>query len=377
MILKPDCRHFPGDRPCSFNKSEGVMCDSCPHYEVASIRILIIKLDAVGDVLRTTAILHGLTERYRGSEISWVTRQSALPLFENNTLVHRVLAYESTEAVLHCSEESFDLAINLDAARESAVLASHVKAKEKLGFGLDARGHVVPFNEEAIGWLEMGAFDQKKKQNTRSYQDLMLEICRLKPSTKDIVLVLSDREMEFARAFTRNRALNRNVPCVGMNTGASPRWQYKQWSLEGFEELLSTVLKETNWTVLLYGGPYEAERNRKLASIDPTRIIDTGSQNSLREFFALITPSDVFFTGDTLALHAATALGKKVVAYFGPTSATEIDSYNGQVVKIQSDLECLVCYKPRCDFNPNCMNSLTSEHMFTALQSAVRSLPKS
>ena len=80
---------------------------------------------------------------------------------------------------------------------------------------------------------------------------------------------------------------------------------------------------------------------------------------------------NVFLTGDTLALHVATALGKKVVAYFGPTSAAEIDAYEKQVVKVQADLDCLVCYKTRCDFNPNCMNSLTSEHMFSMLESAI------
>jgi ADP-heptose:LPS heptosyltransferase len=377
MILKPDCKHFPGDRPCTFNKNEGLMCDDCPHYEVISTKILIIKLDAVGDVLRTTAILHGLKAKHDNSQITWVTRQEALPLFENNRLVDRVLSYESTEAILYCTVEEYDLVINLDTARDSAVLASRVKAKEKLGYGLDARGHILPFNEEAIDWLEMGAFDQKKKQNVRSYQDLMLEICLVKTTKKDIILSLSEHEREFAAEFSRHKSLKRNATNVGFNTGASPRWQYKQWTLDGFKRLIEIVLKKTDWTILLYGGPDEVDRNKQLSSINTTRVINTGSDNSLRQFFALVTLSDVFLTGDTLALHVATALGKKVVAYFGPTSAAEIDSYGGQIVKVQSDLDCLVCYKPRCDFNPNCMNSLTPDHMFSALQSAVKSLSRS
>jgi heptosyltransferase-2 len=377
MILKLDCKHFPGDRPCTFNKNEGLMCNDCPHYEMTSTRILIIKLDAVGDVLRTTSILHGLRAKYDSSEITWITRHVAVPLFENNRLVDRVLSYELTEAILYCTVEEYDLVINLDSARDSAVLASRVKAKEKLGYGLDVRGHVVPFNEEAVTWLEMGAFDQKKKQNARSFQELMLEICRIKGMKKDIVLSLSDQERAFAADFSRRKSLNRNSICLGINTGASPRWQYKQWTLEGFKGLVSLILKKTDWTILLYGGPHEVERNRDLSSINTTRVFDTGSDNSLRQFFALVTLSDVFFTGDTLALHVATALGKKVVAYFGPTSAAEIDSYDGQIVKVQSDLDCLVCYKPRCDFNPNCMNSLNPDHMFSALQSAVKSLLRS
>jgi ADP-heptose:LPS heptosyltransferase len=352
------------------------MCDNCPHYEVTSTKILIIKLDAVGDVLRTTAILHGLREKNANSEITWITRQAALPLFENNRLVDRVLSYESTEAILYATVEEYDVVINLDSAGESAVLASRVKGKEKFGYGLDVRGHVVPFNDEAIPWLEMGAFDQRKKQNSRSYQDLMLEICRIKTSKKNIVLSLSEQERGFAAEFSRRVSLNRNKTVIGINTGASPRWQYKEWTLEGFNALINTVLQKTDWTVLLYGGPHETDRNKELSSINVKRVINTGSNNSLRQFFALVTLSDVFLTGDTLALHVATALGKKVVAYFGPTSAAEIDSYEGQIIKVQSDLDCLVCYKPRCDFNPNCMNSLTPDHMFSVLQSAVKGLPR-
>jgi len=349
------------------------MCNDCPHYEVNTTRILIIKLDAVGDVLRTTAILHGLKATYDNAEITWVTRQSALPLFENNRLVDRVVAYESTEAVLYCTVEEYDLVFNLDTAKDSAVLAARAKGREKRGYGLDTRGHIVPFNEEAIEWLEMGAFDQRKKNNVRSYQDLMLEICGIKTTKKNIVLSLSDQERAFASEFSLRHFPDRKTVRVGINTGASPRWQYKQWTLEGFRSLVDMILQKTDWTILLYGGPHEAERNKDLSSKSTDRVINTGSDNSLRHFFALVTLSDVFLTGDTLALHAATALGKKVVAYFGPTSASEIDTYGGQIVKVQSDLDCLVCYKPRCDFNPNCMNSLTPDRMFFALQSAVKS----
>ena len=55
MILQPDCRHFPGDRPCRFNKESGQMCDGRPHYATASRHILIIKLAALGDAVELQA----------------------------------------------------------------------------------------------------------------------------------------------------------------------------------------------------------------------------------------------------------------------------------------------------------------------------------
>lgn len=349
-----------------------MMCDDCPHFEPPTQRILIVKLDAAGDVLRTTCILHGLHERYPGCEITWITRKSAMPMFDHNPLVHRVLAYESTEAVLHAMVETFDVLISPDAARESAVLASAAKADTKIGFGLDARGDVFAFNPEAEAWLEMGAFDQRKKENTRSYQDIMLGICGLRTTKKDIVLTLSDEERAFAEDFAAKHRLDCAKPVIGLNTGASGRWQYKQWTLEGFEGLIRALIEGTDATILLYGGPLEQERNERLRTLHPSRVIDTGTSNTLREFFALVTLSDIFVTGDTLALHVATALGRKVVAYFGPTSAAEIDSYDDRIVKVQSDLDCLVCYKPRCDFEPNCMNSIAVETMVRAVEGKMK-----
>jgi ADP-heptose:LPS heptosyltransferase len=153
-----------------------------------------------------------------------------------------------------------------------------------------------------------------------------------------------------------------------MNTGASDRWQFKQWTIEGFEKLIKLLLERTDATILLYGGPSEKERNERLSKLHPKRVVNTGVDNSLRQFFALVTLSNVFLTGDTLALHVATALKKKVIAFFGPTSAAEIDSYDGQIVKMQANLDCLVCYKLRCDFNPNCMNSITPEQIFSLIK---------
>ena len=57
IIYHPDCRHFRGDIPCLPNKREGVRCDGCPYYEPLEENVLIIKLGAAGDVIRTTPIL--------------------------------------------------------------------------------------------------------------------------------------------------------------------------------------------------------------------------------------------------------------------------------------------------------------------------------
>ena len=63
-----DCRFFVGDRPCTWHKSTGALCP-CDHYQKIEERVLIIKLDAMGDVYSTTS---RLLKPPRAS-ITWIT----------------------------------------------------------------------------------------------------------------------------------------------------------------------------------------------------------------------------------------------------------------------------------------------------------------
>jgi len=64
-------------------------------------------------------------------------------------------------------------------------------------------------------------------------------------------------------------------------------------------------------------------------------LVDTGCDNGLLEFAALVDRLDVLITSDSLALHMANARTVPVLAFFAPTSAAEIDLY-GRGAKVQS-----------------------------------------
>jgi len=68
--IKTDCRYFKGHIPCSPNKKYGVDCNSCDYYDKTDGRILIIKLGAAGDVIRTTPLLFPISQQYPNAKIS-------------------------------------------------------------------------------------------------------------------------------------------------------------------------------------------------------------------------------------------------------------------------------------------------------------------
>jgi ADP-heptose:LPS heptosyltransferase len=363
-----DCKFFIGDRPCFFHKQTGVLC-TCDHYEKVEERLLIIKLDAMGDVLRSTALLPPLAEVHPRAAITWITRKESVPLLQRNPFIAEVLEL-GPEAMVHLQTRTFDRVINLDASKISAALAAAARSNRKDGFVLDPRGFVQPTNEAARRWLEAGVFDDIKRAGTATYQDRMAEILGLADRQHRYVFELSDEERGRAKAHLASLGLDSRRPVIGLNTGAGGRWPLKQWREEGYVELVARLARREDVQFVLLGGPGERDRNERLKAASAVPLLDPGCENPVRHFAALLSHCDLAVTGDTLAMHLALALGKRTVVLFGPTSAAEIDLYSlGE--KVVPKMECLSCYKTSCDFVPNCMDLISTEMVEAA---AVRQL---
>ena len=371
MIVHFDCRHFRGDRPCGPHKREGVHCEGCPFHDPLRFRILVVKLDAVGDVLRTTCILPGLRATHPDARIDWITREDAAPVFHGNPLLDRLIPYPGT-AWSDILANEYDMVINLDTSPESARIGTLARAGKRIGFGFDPRGHVFPWNKEAMDWFEMGLFDDVKIRNRKTYQQIALEICGLEGQDRPIHLYLGEAEKKWSRDWAERKGLVRDRQVIGLNTGAGKRWGRKKWTEEGFVELVRLLRSSPKAganppQILLLGGPEEEDRNRRIVDRVGEHVFDAGTGHELREFFSLVDLCDLLVTGDTMALHVAVALGKKVVALFGPTSAAEIELY-GRGRKITSDAPCVGCYRTSCDVTPTCMERISAEEVFRTVQ---------
>jgi ADP-heptose:LPS heptosyltransferase len=370
MLVRTDCRHFLGDRPCRPHKLEGVKCDGCHHYQRKGERILIVKLDAVGDVLRTTCVLDALHEAYPLCHVEWLTMENAAELLDNNRLVAQVHCFPGT-ALMELLTRRYDIVINLDNSPRSCQLATLAQGRRKLGFGFNPDGHIEPLSDAARVWFEMGLFDDVKRRNKRTYQEIALEVCGLPTQSRDLHLHLSAEERAWARSCAARWGIDVHAPVVGLNTGCGARWPHKKWTEDGYVTLIGMLHEhggrlEQTPHVLLLGGPEERERNARILERAGHPVVDTGCDHTLRRFCSLVELCDVVVTGDTLALHAAAALRKRVVAIFGPTSVAEIDLY-GRGIKLVSDAPCVGGYRTECDERPTCMERIAPQQVFDAV----------
>lgn len=367
-----DCRFFLGDRPCIWHKREGVVC-TCERYQPIRERVLVIKLDAMGDVLRTTSLLPPLAAAHPGAAITWVTRAESVPLLENNPYLTEIVTY-GIDTLVHLGARRFDRVINMDAGKISAGLATLARGTRTDGFVLHELGHVVATNPAAQAWLETGINDHLKRAGMRTYQQWMRDILGVPDVPDAYVLDLGAEECAAGRQHLADLGVDFTRPIVGLNTGAGGRWELKQWREDGFLELMARLGREMGAQFVLLGGPGERDRNARLQRKAVVPVIDPGCTNPVRHFAALTGCCDVVVTGDTLAMHIALALGRRTVVLFGPTSAPEIELY-GLGEKVVPDMTCLSCYKMTCDFVPNCMDLISVDMVASAVRRQLAAVP--
>lgn len=367
--LKTDCRHVRWDRPCTPHKKRDKVCQTCDEYERVQHRVLVVKLAATGDVLRTTAFLPAIHEQWPGARVTWVTRKSAAGLFDGNPLVDEVLVTDDAITAARLATEEFDVVLCPDADPDAAVLAAMAKGKERRGYVRDEQGRIVPLCEGAARWLQMGLSDKSKKANTETYQSLVAEVLGFtKDQVREPILEPSESEAADASAFVAALDAPAGKPLIGINTGAGGRWLYKQWTKEHQQTFLK-LCNDAGLAVLLLGGPEEVQRHKDLlAFAEGMPVYDGGNDNSYGRFAALIDACSVVVTSDSLAVHVTAARKKPAVVLFGPTSSAEIELY-GRGTKITPEgLDCLCCYLPKCDKQPHCQALIAPETVLQAVQ---------
>jgi len=364
-MLKPDCRHFRGEKPCRFRR----LCGGCPHFEPFHSRILVIKCRAQGDVLRTTPILPALKKKYPLSHLTWLVDEESRDLLQHNPCIDRLYVY-ALENILPLLGEKFDLLISLDKEPGLTALAVRVEAARKLGFGMNEKGNLTVFNPASEYAWRLGVDDELKFfHNKKTYQEIVHEIAEVPYQRDEYVFVLPEEARARADAFFRRRRISGTRLGVGLNTGAGTKFETKQWPPAYYIELISLLQRRLRAAVFLLGGRREREMNQAIARRSRAAVYDTGSENSLLEFAGFISRMDLVVCSDTLGMHIAIALKKKVVALFGPTCPQEIDLY-GRGVKLFAAVSCAPCYRKTCP-DGKCMKEITPAGVFEEIRKLV------
>src|SRR5438477_6962090 len=260
------------------------------------MNVLILKLGATGDVVRTTPLLHRIS-----GEITWVTAANNTVLLEGLQRNRRVFSWEERGQV---SDKHYDLTINLEDTLDVADFLKTVKCGEVFGAYGDSNGSL-QYTENARHWFDLSLIsfygreqaDRLKFLNRRSYQEMIFD-----------GLGLQFRGEEYLLPGPIETGLEGDVAIA---TEAGHVWPMKKWA---YYSDLKQELEEEGLTV----------------NVLPKR-------SSLLEHLADVQNHRCLVSGDSLPMHLALGTRTRCVTLFTCTSPWEIYDYGIQT-KIVSPL---------------------------------------
>ncbi len=354
-IRIPDCRNFTGYKPCF----PDTQCyKECVNKSPIGKKILIINLDAMGAVLQTTATLPAIKRKYPVSHISWITLKNAYRLLENNPLIDAAFVWEP-ESWLILQNVEFDVIYSTDKSRRSCAFANSIRAKEKVGFGLNKNGVIVPLNKEAEYSYLLGLDDNLKFRVNRKYgTEILQESMKLKFRRDEYILNLSDQEKDFCERYKKETGLNGGECIVGFNTGCSYLYPNKKMTVEQHVMLIERLWRVEGLRLVLLGGPEDTERNAEIVRRTGKKVVSTPTTEGIRRGICYENICDVIISGDSFGMHVAIGLRKYVIAWFGLSCWSEIDLYERGIKLTPEGLQCAPCWKKVCPYNLECIQMI-------------------
>ena len=353
---KSDCKYFRGHIPCNPHKTKGYHCEDCPDYCQEQGKILIIKLGAIGDVIRTTPLLEKFRLEYPGYSIWWLTlTPEVVP-----SSVEKVLKF-GPEALLVLQATEFDILVNLDKDDYACALTKMIKSDRKIGYTL-INGKPAPIDSASRDKFITGLFDDVNQSNKKNYMEEIFEIMGWKFKGQEYVIEF-DESAEWD-------IQSKGKKIIGLNTGCGARWTSRLWKDDYWVELIRKIQSEGFYPLLL-GGPQEDDKNRYYAE-------QTGAEYlgyfPLPVFISLMNQCDVIVSAVTMGMHIAIALRKQLVLMNNIFNPNEFELYGrGEIVMPQK--ECTCFFSPKCKNNEYfCLDSLTPDMMMDAVKRRVDAL---
>jgi heptosyltransferase-2 len=277
------------------------------------------KVSSLGDVMRTTVLLHA----FRDCRVTWYTDESAYPLLRNNPYIDRILFFNLT-TILQLQVERFDIVINLEKVPGICALTESIHAWAKYGFRYDPVSGDVCSYEGSHEALRIYTDITNKRHAAKNWQEVLYEMVGKKWNGEEYVLGYIPKSDV--------------IYDVGLNYRVGTKWPNKVWDKENWDGLYY-LLKSKGYKVAWQAGT-----------------------NNIDHYMEWINSCRVIVTHDSLGLHLAIGLKKRVVALFGPTCSHEAYLYSlGTSIVPEGIYDCVPCLNPTCSKETVCMSTISVE----------------
>jgi lipopolysaccharide heptosyltransferase II len=342
-------------------------------------KILVIRIDGLGDVVMSTPAFKALRDIFSDAHITLLAAGLSKELVEVMPTFDEVIYFDAPwiakekkgkfrklfSTVKRLRKKKIDLAIDLRGDFRNIILMYVLSAKYRLGFDITGCNflltHIVPCGDNhhpvTICLSSIKYLSQKDK------------------GEHSLSLWITKKDREYAENLLENCGIDyvgNGDLVVIVHPGA--KWYGRWWMPEGYAQIADRLIYEYEAKVILSGNSTDIEITQHIANLMKHRPVITAGKTSLRQFLALLEKSNLFIGVDSGPMHMAAGMGIKIVALFGPARPEAVGPWgNGHIVITkQDDFPCSPCAQTICKMpNNSCMHAITVEDVWEAVEQQV------
>ena len=291
-------------------------------------RVLVIKLQHLGDVLLTSPVFSALKQQHPHLEIDALIYADTTAMLDGNPNINTIFTIDRTwkqstrlklsqEWQLFCALKSkgYQLIIGLTDQMRAAWLTRLLRP-------LYSVAEKYPHKRGKF-WRNSFSHLYSQPKTPHHTVETHLDALRrlgLYPKTENKPLLMptsTEAKQKLSNLLETENLLGKQYIVIH----PASRWMFKAWNIAGFAAILREM-KSHNISIVLVSGPDIAEREyvKRILELQPIAAVDLSGKLKLPELATLIADASRFIGLDSVAMHIAAAVNTPCIALFGPSN---------------------------------------------------------
>ena len=374
---------------------------------LTTTRILVIRLDRLGDVILSTPVLQALRQRFPHAFIAMMVRPACRDVVEGNPYLNETILYEKEGAhrsamgtirfARQLRRYDFDTALVLHPSNRSHWIPWLARIPIRIGY------------DRKCGWLLTHRVPHRKQEGSQHEALYTLEllevfgiipppasVCQRQTAPSLTALLEPASGGQAGGGITPMRptpfvpihaAAARRVEALLAEAAVRPTDQLvaihpsascvsKRWMPERFAQVADRLIAEHGVRICLVAGEADAAYATRVAQTMRQPALNVAGRLRVGELAALLRRARLLISNDSGPVHVAAAVGTPVVDIFGRNQQGLSPQRWGPLgeghVILHKEVGCVTCLAHNCDIEFLCLTSLSAEEVYQAAVSVLQ-----
>ena len=334
-----------------------------------SKKILIVRLDRIGDVLISTPVIKNLRDTYPDSYIAFLVAPYAREIVEHNPYLNDVIVYDkkgnergltgNLKFIRYLRQKRFDIAVILHPTKRTHIVTFLAGIPERVGY------------DKKWGFLLTKRIPHIKQHGLKHEIDYSLDVLRyigVEPKDRTLYLPIDKASERKIDSIFNEVGIGPNSLCVAINPGAS--CASKRWPAAKFAGVADELVKKYGVRIIIIASAGDKIFADEAARLMSSACINLAGRTSISDLGSVLKRVRLFISNDSGPVHIACAVGTPVVSIFGRSDrglSPERWGPSGSCdIALHEDVGCDVCLAHNCRNGFRCLDAITVEGVLEA-----------